>query len=188
LLFVLFVCVSLTACAPSLNWRQFQLPSEPVRALFPCKVESHSQDLTLPALEAAASAAPASAPVLNLEPRKGRYTLHHCQAQGLTFALSSLQASDEASAAHALTALQRLLNQQLQGANIRQQAWAQAKPGLVLDSQSVWRIAGQRQGQPFQAQAGFFRVGTVAYQAMVLGAALPAEATDSFFEGVERSP
>jgi hypothetical protein len=81
-----WLACSLTACAPSLDWREVRPDDSGVLALFPCKPASHARALPL-----------AGSTV--------RFVLYACAAGGATWGLGFAELGDPARVAAALTEL-----------------------------------------------------------------------------------
>lgn len=156
----------LAACSPALDWREVRPGDSAAVAMFPCRPASHARKLPL-----------AGGEVL--------LTLHACQAGEVTWALSYADLGDPARVAPALGELQRSA-----AANIsagEPQALPLAVPGATPYAGSG-RVAlsGRRaDGQPVQSQVAVFAKGTRVFQATAIGPALPAEALQTFFDGLK---
>lgn len=157
------LCVwALMACSPALNWREVRPEAaDSLVAMFPCKPESQSRQLTLPDLPG------------------GPVTLHvmACEADGARWALSYLDAGTAERRAAALGLLSRALNTNLSMGRTPimppKDLGAAAIPGMTAHPDArVWWQTGQRPVpggaiEPVQVKAWHFSHGLTLYQASV---------------------
>ena len=190
-------------CSPEFNWRSVQGPDEPLRALFPCKPQRFVRALPAPVAASASAPAPsvisvvplassakppshATGPVPSSGAAGAQLILQHCVAGGITYALTTMLSADPSGSAEPQMAmLMASALQQLPQAQVQRRPWARA--GAGPDAQA-WTFQAARDGRPLQGRAVFFTRGARAYQAMVLGASLPPDVVDPFFEGLELAP
>lgn len=158
----LFILLVLTACAPALNWREIR-PAEAqgLVALFPCKPETAERRLTVPGLDG------------------GPVTVHllSCQAGGLTWALSYLDAGTPERLAQALPALDHALWVNLSAGDTVHAHRQPLGPSLVRGAHQhpgarVWLLEGTRPVStsrlvPVRVKAWSFARGLSAFQASV---------------------
>jgi hypothetical protein len=161
------IALAVTACSPSLNWRETRPENSGVRLTFPCKPSAQTRELAL-----------AGRPV--------SMQLHSCQAADATFALTVADMVDPTFVTPALRELRAAALR-----NLGPQAKGTAGPpfnvaGMTPNPEASRGIyAGSLpDGKAVQEQAAFFAVGTRVYQATVLGA-MDAEAVDLFFESIK---
>ena len=154
--------LSLSACAPALDWRDVRIAAGAVQAQLPCKPSTHTRKVTL-----------AGQPV--------DMSLQVCSAGGQTWALAWADVTDPAQVGPALRELRDAA-----AANIG----AQSSVPLPLNIKGATphadstrlQLEGRRaDGQPVREQMALFARGTVVVQATALGATLPDDAVDTFF-------
>lgn len=153
------------ACTPAFDWRVVQAPDGDVEMQFPCKPTSQTRSVML-----------GDTPVT--------MTVASCTAQGLTFGFAQADVGDPARVTPALIALRAALAANLDARELRSGAFA--LQGTTPNEQAVRvRCAGRsRDGEPLAAEAAFFARGMRVYQATVLGAQLPAQVIDVFFDNL----
>jgi hypothetical protein len=152
-----------------MDWRELTLPDTGLKVSFPCRPSSHARTVALAG-----------------EDRL--LTLHTCQALGITFAVAWVEVSDPGRTNDVLRALSAAA-----AANLRA-AQAQAEPfnfpGMTPYAASgQFALRGQlADGQAGQARVAVFALGTQAFQATALGAALPTAPVDPFFASIGAGP
>ena len=160
---------ALVACSPTLDWREVRPGGSGVQLLMPCKPDSHERRLSL-----------AGQPV--------RLSLHACSAGDQTWSRAFADVGDPSRLGQVM---QQLV--QTAGANIAAAA-AQATPLRVRGatphsaSQTVVYRGHLPDGRSVQMQVSVFAYGTHAFQATVLGAALPGDAVQTFMESIRFAP
>jgi hypothetical protein len=164
-----FVLV-VSACAPSLDWRELRPEGTGVVALFPCKPTAQSR-------------------AVRLAGDKVTMTLLACTAGGATWALAHADLADPARVGPALAELRAAA-----AANLGASAGAAAAlelpltvPGATPNPASGRiELAGQRpDGQSAREQMAVFTQGTRVFQVTVLGERPAADALESFFGGLK---
>ncbi|MDN3918649.1 hypothetical protein [Roseateles violae] len=155
--------LALSACSPSLDWREVRLAEAGALALFPCKPELSSH-------------APTPA-----EP--ARMGLAQCKAAGFSFALSWAELPDPSRVEPALQQMREALASKLQA---RAEAPRPLQvPGMTPNPQALTqRLAGGEQ----HAQLAVFARGPVVYQALMLGPRYNDTAWDSFAGSLRLAP
>ena len=159
----------LLGCAPALDWRTVRPAGSQVELSFPCKPSAQQRQVQL-----------AGRPV--------RLELHACAAAGLTWGLAFADVADPLRVAAALTELRASAADNIAAAALRSEP-AQVR-GATPNALSgrTW-LAGQLpDGQAVAMQVAVFAYGTRVFQATALGAALPDEATDAFFNAIRVLP
>lgn len=154
--------LALAACSPALNWREVKpVEAQGLVALFPCKAEAAVRRLAVPGLEG------------------GEVDLHvlSCQAGGMTWALSYLNAGTPQRLAQALPALDQALWRNLApspGASAERHDLGIASiQGADLHQASRrWLFKGSRpvstsRFEPVQVSAWTFARGLTVFQASV---------------------
>ncbi|MFN3295165.1 hypothetical protein [Caldimonas sp.] len=157
--------LGLSACAPTLDWREVRPEDSPLVALFPCKPKTHARTVEL-----------AGARV--------RMSLYACTAGGHTYALSWADMGDPARVTPALRALREATAANLGATSPATQALR--VPGMTPNPQALRvRVAGTLpDGQAIVQVAGYFAHATRVHQVNVLGPNPPDEAVQTFFDGL----
>jgi hypothetical protein len=168
-LWATLVCAVLSACAPTLNWREFVPEGSELSVTFPCKPDRYSRSVKL------AGAA------VTME-------LLSCAAGGNTYAVSWVQLADPTQISAVLTDLRSKTVRNLQGEELRS-APANIK-GMTANTAAVQLVArGKRSdGAPVHSHAAFFTRGLRVYQATVMGPEPEPEAVDVFWGGLKFAP
>lgn len=165
---LLVAVLVLFACSPTFNWREMRPQGTPLQALMPCKPEH------------AVRTVPLAGAVADLH-------MHSCDTGGLSFAVAWVELGDVVRADAALDEWPR--------ASL---ATLRLDPALAGSTQARWdfQLSGAPkakgllvqgtgpQGQPMRMQAAYFARGSQVFQAAVYGPCLPADATNTFFEGL----
>lgn len=160
------LAAALAGCSPSLDWREIRTGAAGLRAVFPCRPQQETRHVPL-----------AGSPVA--------LTLHVCQHEELTFAVSHADVVDPARVGAALAALRAAAQ-----ANLNAPAGTpvadRGVPGMTPQPASGhWRLAGSGPGgQALQAEVAVFSRGTQVVQATLLGRSLTAAPAQAFFEGL----
>ncbi|MFT3664157.1 hypothetical protein [Piscinibacter sp.] len=162
-------CVlTLAACSPALDWREFQPEGSGLVAGFPCKPDRHSRQVAL-----------AVQPV--------RMELLACDAGGAKFALGWFDVDDPARVTAALGELRERAAGNLGAAPGATEP--AAVPGMTPNPQALRLRLEARQGDGvvLQQQTLLFSKGLRVYQATLLGPRIGADAAQAFF-GALRFP
>ncbi len=164
--------LAVSACSPTLNWRDVRPDGTPMLALMPCKPETAQRTVPL-----------AGSPT--------ELHLLACEAGGLQFALAWAELAEVTQAPLALAAWRRA---GLQAIGVRSlpgdeasTAWAVSVPGAT-QSLGVQASGRNPAGGAVQTRAVYFALGPQVFQAAVYGERLPAEALDAFFGGLRLPP
>lgn len=165
----LVALLSVAACSPTFNWREWPVPGTPLRALMPCKPESASRPVPM-----------ADAPV--------DLHMHACETGGMRFAVAwaDVGRADQVPAALAAWPLASLRTLQVTAAS-------PDDPGLAwaVEIKGASQVRGLRvqgtdhRGQPVQTQAVYFARGSQVFQAAVYGARMDQGANEAFFAGLD---
>lgn len=143
----------LLACSSSLNWRTVQLGQ--LSTLLPCKPDNATRAVSLAGIS------------VNME-------VSGCEAAGVLFAISRVQAPDAARAGQLMAALRQASLALVQTAAIH----PVANSGDAQTSFDV-QVDGKRpDGSPLQARFKWLMAGTDVYQLAAYGAHLGAEQTE----------
>lgn len=162
---LLAALVSVTACAPPLNWREVRPEGSGLEAVFPCRPDRHERRVAL-----------AGAGI--------SMQMHVCEAAGLTFAISLVDVDAPDRVARVTAELRALAVSNI-GATDSTVVALQV-PGMTPNPQSALLDA---RGRPVGAErlglrAAFFSKGLRIFQATVVGADPSVEATQPFFAGL----
>ena len=161
------VLALLAACSPALNWRDVRPADSGLLLQCPCKPDSQARPLSL-----------AGRPV--------RLSLLACPASTLTFGLAHADVGEPARVDAALKALTDSALANLGAAP------AAAQPSAVAGASapgSRLRLQGRLpDGASVQMQLLVFARGTRVFQASVLGAQVPEEAAQTYFESLRLAP
>ncbi len=156
----------LTACSPTLDWREVRAEGSDAVALFPCK-PSH-EVRTVPIHGVAT-----------------RMTLNACRAGDAFFSLAYADVGDPGQVTSVLEAFRLALAVNL-GAAVEASAPA-AVSGMTPHPQAQRiKLRGQRpDGTAVHQEAVFFAKGLRVFQAVVMAPQLDAEAVDTFFDNLK---
>jgi hypothetical protein len=163
------LALTLSACAPALDWREVRPAGTPLQLLFPCKPRAQQRTLSLAAVPVA-------------------WTLQACQADSLTWALSHADVADPVRVAPALAELKAAA--QLKMGSPTAPWGALTPPGATPNVQSG-RARFATQGpdkQAVQTHVAVFAHGTRVFQATVLGQTVSDEAANTFFSSLRVLP
>jgi hypothetical protein len=158
-------CTSLAACAPEFNWREVHPEGSGAVAMFPCKPSHEVRQVPL-----------AGAPV--------RLAIVACRSGDVMFAVSHGDVADPARVGPALQALRSAALSNLNGAVASERRLM--VPGMTPNPQAqALEVQGRLpDGRAVQERLAFFSKGTRVFQVTMFGAALDAEATETFFGGL----
>ncbi|MEP7281695.1 MAG: hypothetical protein ABI696_06925 [Rubrivivax sp.] len=169
---VLTAALGGAACSPTFDWREVRADASGMQALLPCRPSPQTRRVRLAQAEVA-------------------LTLVACRAGDVTWALAYADMEDPARVAAALAALREAAQKNFGGAGASR---APTPPPLKVPGATPNPGAGRfavdgslPDGQPVHAQYAVFTRGTWVFQATCVGAALPAEAVETFFDGL-RAP
>ena len=168
---LVFALGLLAGCAPSLNWREVPVGGEAI-ALFPCKVE-HRQREAVPLGD-------------------GRYPMRQaaCEADGMTFAVTSLDSarvSDGSSGASAsqIARWMAAATAANVGAVPQPSAPATSSASTGGDTPLRFRLAGRRDdGQSVAVEVRILVSGSWVLQAAVVGDRLQEQAVETFLDSL----
>ncbi len=168
--FVFVVVLALTGCTPALNWRELRPEGSQVLLMLPCKPASHARRVALAG-------------------DSFEMSMFACSAGETVYALSFADVKDPARVGAALDELGRAAQSNLLSPSGAASALATVA-GMTPQSQSAqWRLSGRLpDGRAVQERVVLFSHGTRVYQATMLGAALDAEAQETFFGALRVVP
>ncbi len=166
LLIAIVLGASMTACAPTFNWREVRPEGSAAALLFPCKPESRTR-------------------LAMLGGQAVTMTMVSCSAQGVTFALVHADLGDPTRVTPALIAMRTALATNAEAREMNAEPFVLAGMTPNVDAVRV-RLAGRApDGAPIEEEAAFFARGMRVYQAAVLGAQLDAQAVGVFFDNLQ---
>ena len=157
----------LVGCSPTLDWRDWRPAGSGLALSLPCKPTPQSRKVQLAG-------------------QTVQLALHACSAGGQTWALAYADIGDPTKLGLALAELRESAADNV-GATSRQVLTPLAVPGATPHPDSGrWALVGKLpDGTAIQEELAVFVLGTVVFQATVLGTALPAEAVATFFESLQ---
>ncbi len=157
---------ALTACSPTLDWRETQFEGSGIVASFPCRPDRYARAVTVAGA-------------------KAQMDMITCATGGVTYALSFFDVAEPAAVTPALADLRALAVANL-GATVPQAVPLEIK-GMTANAQSArLTVAGRLpDGAAVQESAAFFVKGLRIYQATAIGAKLAPEALDTFFTSLK---
>jgi hypothetical protein len=162
---VLTLFGALVACSPALDWREVRPDGSDAIVLMPCKPASHARRVELAGTELT-------------------WTLHACQAMGMTWGFGFAALDDPARVDDVLRELQRSALSHIGASD--GDALPLKVDGATPNAQAARRSAQGRlpDGRAVQQQVAFFVRGTRVYQASVVGTVVLAEEAQTFFDGL----
>lgn len=165
---LLLSLLTINACSPTYDWRDVRVEATPLLALFPCKPEPNTRDLSLGG-------------------QNVKMTLLGCETGGASFVLVNAKLNNS-------TTLDAISNQWRQAtlANIQahtvKESFFSIKTGP--DAAKAFRVSAQGvrpDGTAMHLQGVWFAIGTHIFQATVVSNQANAANADAFFEGL-RAP
>lgn len=165
---LVLVLTSLSACSPSLNWRDVRVDQTPLLALFPCKPELNSRDVTLGG-------------------ESLKMTLMGCEAGGASFALVNADLKDASTLDSIQSQWRQSTLQNIQAKAVNESPFTIKTGG---DPAKTIRVSAQGvrpDGTAMHLQGVWFVMGTHIFQATVVSDHANLAAVDAFFEGL-RAP
>ena len=145
--------LSLAACSPQFNWRDYASDDAPYRVMFPDKPSTHTRRIDLNGL-------------------KVDMTMTAAQVNGTTFAVGTAQAPDAASAEAALGAMKTALVKNI-GATIKSEKVGKSSAATAGGSARSAAIdvdaSGEQKGEPMRLVGHFESRDKRFYQVIVMG-------------------
>ena len=156
----------LSACSPTLDWREVRPEDSRALALFPCKPSTDAR-------------------MVSLAGARVRMVLASCRAGDATYALAFADVAEPAKVGPALAALRAASVANLGAA--AQVIGPLKVEGMTPNPQAERvRFSGKfPNGDAVTQEAGLFAKGTGVYQATVMGQRVDVEAVDTFFAGLK---
>lgn len=153
--------LSLSACSPELDWREFQPEGSGIVASFPCRPDRHVRSIALAG-------------------RTLKLQMLVCDAAGANFVLLHADLDDPAAVTPVLEALHAAAVANIGARTVESRPLS--VPGMTPNPQALGvRLDGRRpDGVVVQQQAAFFVRGLRVYQASVVAEKLPPQAGERF--------
>lgn len=158
--------VGVSACSPSLDWREFRSPASGISLLFPCRPSTQER-------------------VVTVAGRSVRLQLHACRAENATWAMAEADVVDPAGIADALVDLRASAVANVAGRPAGVVPFD--VPGATPNPLSLRGDVSGRlpDGQAVTEHVGVFTVGTRVAQVTALGSGSPRESIVAFFASVQ---
>lgn len=153
----------LSACSPTLNWREVRADTSSLRFLLPCKPDQAKKQVPL-------------------GPGEVQLNMLGCEAGGATFAVAWAELAPGADTAAVLSQWERLTLQ-----NMRASSPSESQPLKVVGAGNapaprLLLATGQTaDGKPVQGRAAYFSSGSQIFQAVMYAPKIAPEAADTFF-------
>jgi hypothetical protein len=163
--FMILGAVLVSACSPTLDWREVRPEGSGAQVLFPCKPRHETRQVVL-----------AGGPV--------QMTLYACKAAGAIWAFGFADLRDPDRVAPALVELGAAAKRNVVAAPAASQPFS--APGMTPNGQSQRLILGgsKPDGTAVQSHVALFSKGTRVFQANVVGARPVADAVETFFSAL----
>ena len=146
-------CLSLAACSPKFNWRDYSSQDAPFRVMFPDKPATHTRSIDLNGL-------------------KVSMTMTAAQVDGSTFAVGTAEAPDAAQAEAALEAMKSALVKNI-GAKVNSEKVGKASSatGATTSRSAAIDIdaSGMQNGVPMRLVGHFESRNRRFYQVIIMG-------------------
>ncbi len=146
----------LSACSPSLNWRETRIANTDLTAMMPCKPAHHQRTVMLAGMTVAMQ-------------------MTACEADGATFAIADASIPD-ASAAPEVLAQWRKITLTNMGAAAANESPPNAR---------VSALGKRGDGSPVMLQGTWFAQGSHIFHAAVYAPAITSEMSEVFFSGLK---
>jgi len=160
---------SLAACAPALDWREFQPEGWPLVVAMPCKPAIQQRPVVL------------AGQTIDMR-------MLSCTADGHLFAVGAADVADPARVGPAMQAIGQAAQANTRAAVLRRQP--AAVPGMTPHADAMrWQLQGQLpDGQPLAQQVQVFAHGTRVFQASVIGPQADDVRAAPFFDALKVVP
>ena len=155
----------LQGCSPALNWRDVRSANTTLLALFPCKPEESTRDVSL-----------------GTKPM--RMTLVGCQAQDATFSLVYADASAQGPVGEFLGQWKTVTLGNLRGKAEKETPFLIKGATVLAQSVKVEARGSRPDGSPLVAHVVWFAAGDQVFQAAVYADRIDPAAASTFFEGL----
>jgi hypothetical protein len=149
----LLACLSLAACSPAYNWRDYSSQDAPYRVMFPDKPASHTRSI-------------------DLDGMKVEMTMTAAQVDGNMFAVGTAEAPDAVRAEAALAAMKTALVRNIGATVTSEKASASASSSGGAANRSATldvTASGVQNGQPMRLVGHFESRNKRFYQVIVMG-------------------
>lgn len=154
--------LALTACVPTLDWREVRPASGELVVMFPCRPKVYVRTVALAGVRV-------------------RMHLTACTSDTTTYALAYASMDDPARVTAALGELRSAAVANIDGAATLTTAWR--VPGMTPNPRAEKLVLEGRgaEGKPVREQVAFFVKGMRVYQATIVGERVDPEAVEAFF-------
>ncbi|MDP3700547.1 MAG: hypothetical protein Q8R72_06535 [Hylemonella sp.] len=154
----------LSACSPTLNWREV-LPGGELRALLPCKPDQGSRQQSLAG-------------------REVEVRMVGCEAAGALYAVSVAELGEAGHAMAVQAQWQASLLANMQARESDAHAWALKGASAQLEPVRLTARGLRPDGQAVAVQAAWFVRGTRLYHAVIYAERISTEMSEPFFDGL----
>ena len=163
LLVLLAGLLTVTACSPTLNWREVRLDAG-VSLLLPCKPDKAQKQVPL-------------------GPQPTTLNMLGCEAGGATFAVAVAELPDPAQVAEVLSQWQAITLKNMKAAPLRAPPALFKVAGADANPAPVWLQAEgqQNDGSAVHSRAAYFAKGTRVVQVVMYAPKINPDAADTFF-------
>ena len=163
----LIVMVLLTACSPTLNWREVRPEGTRLALLLPCKPDKAQKTV------------PLGGPATQL-------SMLGCDAGGATFAVAVADLGDAEKAAPVLAQWQSLTLAHMKAGAAPQVSALKLAGAAILPPASLVKAEGQGpDGKPVSGQAAYFAQGSQVFQVVVYAPRITPEVAETFFSSLK---
>ena len=158
--------LALTACSPTLNWREVRPEGTALSLLLPCKPDKAEKQVPL-------GSTPTALRMLG------------CDAGGLTFAIAAADVAISAQVPAILLAWQQLTLANMKAA--KADSIQTLKVAGANSAPAVWvKATGLRaDGSPVVGHAAYFAQGATVFQAVIYGAEVKPDVAETYFSGMK---
>lgn len=165
-IFVAFAVLSLSACNPSLNWRETRIADTELTAMLPCKPARHQRTVPLAGLTV---------------------TLHMtaCDADGASFAIAHASIPDASAAPQILAQWRKTTLANMAAVGAAESPVNAPISAKLLTSPRVSAQGKRGDGRPVTMQGTWFAQGSTVFHAAVYAPVITSEMSETFFSGLK---
>lgn len=165
-LLLLISLLALTACSPSLNWREVRASQGELKTMLPCKPDQGSRKQALGGLE------------LDVH-------MSGCEAGGALFAVSSVTLDDPSRALAVQLQWQAALLENMRASTSTTSPYSIRGATPLLEPLQIMALGSDQQGRGVSAQGVWFAHGARLYHAVIYAERIRSEMSEPFFGGLE---